>query len=281
MAMKGLLSSGAFLAPLLASVTMAQAAPTATIEHAVARVTVVLEPRSDIEASLVKANKRFPIWITRTPQGVEIHGDLDFAAPNCHGPSGHPHVFFWLRGPVGYDDMPRLVIRAPRTATVKAGGAVFGAVGPGDNFTLANSGCGDWTVADQTGTLRINLAGSGDVRAGSVGAAEVHGAGSADVALGVVRDGLSAALSGSGDVSAKAVSGPLHVRLTGSGDVRIPEGMVSDMTVSIAGSGDVRFGGVARSLDARIAGSGDVTVARVTGAISKHIAGSGDVRIGR
>lgn len=271
---------GALVAPVLGGAA-ASAAPNITIDHAVARVTVVLEPRGDVVAQMVRTNPHFPIQIQRAGDGVSIWGDLGHTSANCHGPADRPHVSVWMRGDVRYDDMPQIVIHAPLNANVRAAGAVYGVVGRGDSLTLSNAGCGDWVVGDQTGALTLNLAGSGDVRAGTATRVDVHTAGSSDVVVRAVRNGLYATVTGSGDVDAGAVSGPLHANIAGSGDVRVKTGQVSDLGANIAGSGDVNFGGVAANVDARIAGSGDITVARVTGAVNKHIVGSGDVTIGR
>jgi hypothetical protein len=260
---------------------VAQAAPSVEIRHAVARVTIVPEARSDVAVFVTRTNKRLPLWITREGDRVVVDGRLGWRNITCHSVFGGPAAFVWGIGNIGYGDMPQIVVRVPLQAKAGAGGAVFGAVGPGAGLDLANSGCGDWKVADQNGPLRLSLAGSGDVRAGAAAAAEVHISGSADVNMGAARGGLIAAVSGSGDITAARVDGPLHVRVSGSGDVRIRDGAVTDMSVSVAGSGDVHFGGVAQSLEANVAGSGDVSATRVTGPVSKHVAGSGDVSVGR
>jgi hypothetical protein len=258
-----------------------QAAPSVEIRHAVARVTIVPEARSDVAVFVTRANPRLPLRITREGDTVVVDGGLGWRNINCHALFGRPGASVWGIGNIGYDDMPQVVVRMPLQAKAGAGGAVFGAVGPGAGLDLANSGCGDWKVADQNGPLRLSLAGSGDVRAGTAAAAEVHISGSADVNMHAARGGLTAAVSGSGDITAARVDGPLHVRVSGSGDVRIGDGAVTDMNVSVAGSGDVHFGGVAQSLEANVAGSGDVSAGRVTGLVSKHVAGSGDVSVGR
>jgi hypothetical protein len=77
-----------------------------------------------------------------------------------------------------------------------------------------------------------------------------------------------------------SLNGPLHVHIAGSGNVLAASGQVTDMTVGVAGSGDVKFGGVAQRLDASVVGSGDVRVGRVTGPVTRHIAGSGSVTVG-
>lgn len=272
--------ASALIAPLLAGAGAANAAQTVSIERAVARVTVILEPRGDVEAVMTRANARFPIRIERTADGVAIRGDLQFSPASCRGSAERPRVSVWMRGSVGADDMPQIVVRAPLSAAVRAEGAVYGAVGRGDNLVLANAGCGDWTVGDQTGALDISVTGSGDVRAGAAGRADLRVAGSGDVALRLARAGLSAAVTGSGDIDVGEVDGPLHAKVAGSGNVRVKGVTVSDMGVSVVGSGDVSFGGVAARLDAHVAGSGDISVAKVTGAVSKHVAGSGDVSVG-
>ena len=258
----------------------ADAAPGVEIANAVARVTVIPEARADVAVSVVKANPHLPLKISRQGDKVIVDGGLGWRSPNCHTLGGRPGAFVWGVGAVGFNDMPQVVVRVPRQATVAAGGAVFGTIGGADGVDLANSGCGDWTVADQAGPLRVRVSGSGDVYAGSAGSADVEVSGSGDVRVKVLRNGLTAGVVGSGNVEAASVNGPLRVRVAGSGDVEVHGGAVSDMDVSVSGSGDVRFGGVAGALEARVAGSGDISVARVTGPVSKHVAGSGDVSIG-
>lgn len=273
-----LMSAGAVV---LLAAGAAQAAPSVDIRHAVARVTIVPEARNDVAVFVTHANARLPLRVTRVGDTVVVDGGLGWRNINCHNLFGRPGVFVWGIGAVGYDDMPQVVVRMPLRATAAAGGAVFGAVGPGAGLDLANSGCGDWKVADQSGPLRLSLSGSGDIRVGTVAAADVHISGSSDVYVRAARGGLSAAVSGSGDINAATVNGPLRVRVGGSGDVSVHGGAVTDMNVSVAGSGDVHFGGVAQSLEANVAGSGDVSAAKVTGQVSKHVAGSGDVSVGR
>jgi hypothetical protein len=259
----------------------AQAAPSVEIRSAIARVTVIPETRNDVAVSIVRANNRLPLRITREGDKVVVDGGLGWRLINCHGSAGHSGAFAMGVGSVSYDEMPQIVVRTPAHASVGAGGAVFGAVGRGEGLNLANSGCGDWTVADQNGPLQLHLSGSGDISAGTAASADVQVSGSANVHLADVRNGLATSVSGSGDITAVRVDGALRVRVSGSGDVRVKDGAVSDMNVQVAGSGDVRFGGVAGTLEANVAGSGDVSAGRVTGAVSKHVAGSGDVSVGR
>ena len=276
--MQSLIALGAGVA--LLSAGAATAAPQVEIRHAVARVTVIPEARTDIEVTVVKANARLPLKVSRLGNDVFIDGGLGMRPRGCHSAFGKPRAMVWGIGDVGYDDMPQVVIRTPMTVKVSAGDIVYGSVGRSDSVELGNSGCGDWTVANVAGPMRVNVAGSGDVRTGSAASAEVHVSGSGDVATRDIRGGLNASTSGSGDIVAASIDGPFHVHVSGSGNVRAHAGSATDMAVWVAGSGDVSFGGGARSLEASIAGSGDVRVAKVTGAVARHVAGSGDVHVG-
>ena len=256
------------------------AAADVEIDHAVARVTIIPETRTDVAVTIVRTNSHYPIHVSREGGGVRVSGDLHWNGGNCHGSGDRAWVSVWGRPDAHFEDMPQIVIRTPRALSVHADGAVYGVVGPGQTLDLGNAGCGDWKVADQTGDLTVKIAGAGDVRGGSAAAVRVRSAGSGDVMLKSARGGLDAEAVGSGDITMEAVSGPLHARVVGSGDVRVHGGSVDAMTASVAGSGDIRFGGIARSLEAQIAGSGDISAARVIGPVVKHIAGSGDVRVG-
>jgi hypothetical protein len=259
----------------------ASASPTVDIRNAALRVTVIPEARSDIAVTVVKANSKLPVRVTRDGTNVKIDGGAGSVWTNCHSGGGWRGVSTWGAGNVHDSDLPTLIIRTPMDVTVRSGGAVFGVIGRGNTIDLSNSGCGDWTVGDATGSLRLAQTGSGDVRAGASGAADISISGSGDVSMTHVRGGLRARTSGSGDVTAAMVDGPLFVRISGSGDVVAKSGSVTTMDVAVAGSGDVRFGGVAQNLAVAIVGAGDVSAAHVTGAVEKRIAGSGDVTVGR
>jgi hypothetical protein len=258
----------------------ATAAPSIEISQAAARVTVIPEARGDIAVFVVRPNPRLPLAVSRAGDHWIVRGNVGHMV-NCGGWGGRPSVSVWLRGRFSYEDLPQVVVRTPLDARVSAGEAVFGAVGRSRSVDLDSHGCGDWTVGDVAGPMRLNVAGSGDVRTGALGSAQMHASGSGNIATQAIRGGLQASVSGSSDINAAAVYGPLDVHVGGSGDVRIPAGRVTTMNVAIAGSGDVRFGGVAGALNADVAGSGDVSVGAVTGPVIRHVAGSGDLRIGR
>jgi len=258
----------------------AASAASVEIKDAVARVTVVPEDRSDIRVEIVAPNARTPIEVRTFGDRTIVDGNLGRRIHDCHGSGDSVSVEVRGVGDIGWREMTQVVIHTPRDAKVSAGGAVFGSVGRSDSLLLNNAGCGDWTIANVKGEMRIRQAGSGDTRTGSAGSAALKLAGSGDIMTSEIRGGLDVDIAGSGDVMARAINGPLSVSIAGSGDVSVGGGRASSMRVTVMGSGDVAFRGAADSLTAHIAGSGDVRAKEVRGPISKSIAGSGTVTIG-
>jgi hypothetical protein len=265
-----------------AAVLAAGAASAASVEvkDAVARVTVIPETRSDIKVEIISANPRLPLEVRTFAGQTIVDGRLGHRIRDCHGNGENITVRVRGLGDIAWREMPQVVIHTPRDVDLDAGGAVWGTVGRAASVKLGNAGCGDWTVGNVEGNMRISQAGSGDTRTGSAGAANVRLAGSGDAVVGDIRGGLAVDIAGSGDVTAASVAGPLDVHVAGSGDVKVASGHAPTMTVGIAGSGNVNFGGTADSLKAHIAGSGDVRAKQVTGPVSKTVMGSGGVTIG-
>ena len=257
----------------------AQAA-TVEIEAAVARVTIVPENRKDIQVEVVRPNARLPLSVRTTGDRTVIDGDLHRQIRSCGGAAENGWVEVRDVGRVAWGDMPQVVIRTPRDVSVEADGAVFGTVGRSASLDLSNAGCGDWTVANVEGAVKISQAGSGDTRMGTAGPTRIRVAGSGDIAAADVKGGLDVNIAGSGSAMVRSVSGPLDVSVAGSGDVAVGGGRATEMKVSIAGSGDVDFRGTADTLRARIAGSGDVHAREVKGEVSRTVMGSGKVHIG-
>lgn len=265
----------------LALAGAAAAAPAVEINHAIARVTVSPEPRSDIKVDVLRSNPRLPIRVWSFLGRTYVDGGLAGARiRTCHGGAVQPSVYAVGVGEVGAEAMPQIVIRTPMDARVGAGGAVFGQVGRSASLVLSNAGCGDWLVGNVRGKMTVNVAGSGSVRTGQAGAAELRVAGSGDIATREIAGPVVAMNVGSGNVDVASVQGPFNARIAGSGHVTVAGGHASAMDASIAGSGDIVLKGVADSLNASVMGSGDVRVLRVTGSVRKAVVGSGDVRIG-
>jgi hypothetical protein len=255
-------------------------AATLEIKDAVARVTVIPEARSDIKVEVTRANAATPLTIRTLGDRTILDGNLDRRIGSCRGRG--ENVVVNLRGgrKLAWSEITQVVIRTPRDVKLEAGGAVFGVVGRSGTLSLDNAGCGDWTIANVEGAARINQAGSGDSRLGTTGSLRVRAAGSGDVAAAAVKGGLDIDIAGSGSTLVSSINGPLEIDVAGSGDVMIGGGRAANMNVSIAGSGDVDFRGVAGNVRARIAGSGNVHVNEVKGEISRSIMGSGKVRVG-
>jgi hypothetical protein len=259
----------------------ASAAPSIQVRGAAVRLTIIPEARGDIAVSLTHADRRLPIRIAKLGDRIFITGDVGHRVHGCRTAAGRPGVAIWGRGAVPYEELPTLIIRAPMTVRLSAGEAVFGEIGRSASVDFTNQGCGDWTIGDVQGRLRLNQAGAGDARTGSAGSSDLSVAGSGGISAGLVRGGLTAVSSGSGAIVVASVFGPVDARVAGPGGITIGGGSVTTMTVSIAGSGAVTLRGVAQSLKASIAGSGDVAVAKVTGPVTKQVFGSGAVRVGR
>ncbi|WP_292065634.1 GIN domain-containing protein [Brevundimonas sp. UBA7664] len=270
--------------------------PDVEIRHAVARVAVVVEDRTDIAVEIEQGTSGLPApRVTRDGANVRIDGGLGRRGfmnrgdgiRNCNTGSGNPAtpgdgatVEVRNVGRVSISDAPLIVIRTPRAVNVNASGAVFGSVGRGaTSIDLGNGGCGYWNVANADGPVSLSIGGSGDMRAGTSTALDISIGGSGSVTAGATGE-LEVAIGGSGDVVVARVDGRTDVSIGGSGDVDIRAGTAPDLSISIAGSGDVNFGGVAGDVDVSLVGGGDVTVARATGSVSRSIMGGGDVRIG-
>lgn len=259
----------------------AMAAPAVQVRGAAARLTIIPEARRDIAVSLTHADPRLPLRITRLGDRIFITGDVGHRVHGCRTAAGRRGVAIWGRGAIPYEELPTVVIRTPMTVRLSAGEAVFGDIGRSASVDFTNQGCGDWTIADVQGRLRLNQAGAGDARTGSAGTSDLSVAGSGGIFTGAIRGGLTAVSSGSGAILVGAVYGPVDARVAGPGGITMAAGSVTAMTISIAGSGAVTLHGVAQSLKASIAGSGDVTVEKVTGPVTKQVFGSGAVRVGR
>lgn len=273
--------STALIAATAALAAGAAQAASVDVKDAVARVTVIPENRSDVRVEVLKTHPGLPLQVRTVGDRTIIDGDLGRRIRSCNGEGDGVVVRVTDLGEVAYRDMPQVVIRTPRAAKVEVSGAVFGTVGRSASLDFGAAGCGDWTVANVDGEMRLSQAGSGDIRAGRAGDARLRTAGSGGITTAAIAGPLSVDIAGSGDVAAASIAGEFNVKIAGSGDVDVRGGRASKMTVSIAGPGDVDFDGVADSLTARVAGSGDIHAREVRGEISRSILGSGEVTVGR
>jgi hypothetical protein len=302
----------------LAAASAAAAAPTLQIRHAAVHVVVIPEARSNIEVTVLRTNKKLPIYISRLGDSVSIDGKLWWLWTNCRGEGEKLRLSVFGLGDFSAADLPQIVVKTPMDARVAADGVTVGSVGRSSSLTLHHGGCGSWTVANvehelelrnsgsgridagSSGSAEVVLSGSGELKVGpvknalaarvsgsgvisaaSAGAADLTISGSGDVKSGPVSSGLKAVISGSGNLDVARLDGRMQARVSGVGHIRVPEGSVTTMEARISGAGDVDFGGVAQSLDAAVSGAGDISAAEVTGTVTKHVSGSGQVRVGR
>src|SRR5690606_1613261 len=140
------------------------------IEHAVARVVVIPENRSDGGVEIIQGSARLPaLQIRRRGNNVEIEGGLrrriapgEGAATGASQPGEGARVRVRGVGDIDMTQAPLIVLRTPMDVDVQADGAVYGSVGRGAaSVELGNGGCGSWTVGNTEGALSLSVAGSG------------------------------------------------------------------------------------------------------------------------
>lgn len=250
------------------------------IKDAVARITVVPEDRADIKVDVVKSHPSLPLTVRTFGDRTIVDGDLRRRIRDCNTMSSKPSAKVRDVGRVDYEDMPQIVIYAPRNVALSASGAVVGSIGRSGNLDLSNSGCSSWTIADVAGEAEIHESGAGRVRMGSADRLEVHLSGAANIQATRVRRSLEARLSGAGNVRVAELNGEMEAQVSGVGKIDVKEGRASRVRASVSGIGSVDFGGATQDLDASISGLGNVRVEQVTGNVRKSVSGGGHVSIG-
>lgn len=144
------------------------------------------------------------------------------------------------------------------------------------NISLAGAGRVD--LADVAGPIKLEVAGSGTVVAGSSQGAKVEIAGAGDATLGAIDGDLDLDVAGSGNLIAAKVNGRVSISIAGSGSVKIADGNADPLKVDIMGSGKVRFGGNAVNPNISAMGSGNVWIKSYTGKMSSD--GMVNVKVG-
>jgi hypothetical protein len=264
----------------------AAAEPAVNITNAVARVTVIPEARNDVKVEIQNSNPKLPLNVSQSGSRIVIDGGLAGVGgegdriKGCNVEGGKPVIEVSDVGDVAWADMPVVVIHAPMDVELATSGAVFGSVGRTDSLELSNAGCGDWTVADVKGGFELNQAGPGDTKAGRAGEVEVHIADSGHLVIQDVTGDLEIFVAGSGGVTAASVGRKFEAHVAGPGRVTVAGGRSTEVEISVLGSGEVAFNGVAGKVAASVSGSGKVTVAKAEGPVSKSVAGSGEIVVG-
>jgi len=262
-----------------ASAANAPGASVVELRDAVARVTVIPEDRSDVKVEFARTNPKLPVQVRNEGGRTVVDGDLEHRIRSCRN-GEHPRVFVRGVGDVDAEEMPQIIIHAPRSVTVTSNGAVFGSVGRAANLDLDDSGCSSWTLADVAGEVRLHESGAGSIRMGSADRLDISLSGAANIHVVRIRQSLQARLSGAGHVNVGDIAGTVDAHVSGAGGVRMDSGHLSLLRASISGFGGIEFGGTADNLDAGVSGVGSIRVKQVTGNVSKHVSGIGHVNIG-
>jgi hypothetical protein len=272
--------AGGLIAATTAPGLVAEGAPRLEIRGAAAHVVIIPEPRSDIAVTVIRASRDLPIRILRAGEATIIEGNVAHRVKGCPMLGNEEGVRIRGLGNVEGARLPSLVIRTPSQVRVVAGDGVSGAVGRAASVELENRGCGDWTLANASGRVRVTQVGSGDDRMGRSGAADLSVDGEGSIAARAVAGRLTAVSSGEGAITTDSVDGALVVRVAGSGGVVVRGGRAAQVNVSVAGSGSVRFGGQAGAVNASVTGPGHISIARASGPVSRQVFGAGEIEVG-
>jgi len=271
---------GVAIVGMISAASAAGAVARLEIRGAAAHVVIIPEARADIVVGVIRSNRILPLNVTRSGDVTTIDGGLGRRVRGCPRLDRGLGVRIRGLGNIPAADLPQLAIRTPMDVRVSAGEGVSGELGRAASLEFENRGCGGWIISNVRGRIRLDQIGSGAVRAGRAGAADLSVAGGGQIAIGPIAGSLTAVSSGEGTISVERVSGPVIARVGGSGGIDVVAGQAPQLNASIAGSGSIKFGGVAGSVTASVAGSGVVNVARAKGPVSRHVFGAGQIRVG-
>jgi len=143
-------------------------------------------------------------------------------------------------------------------------------------------------VDDEPVTLRLTVPNgtpltfdrfAGKATIGDTGASLTVDLLSGTVEAGAVTE-ASLTINGSGDIRLRRAAGALAMTVNGSGSIDVADGAVGDLTGRINGSGTLRFDGRAETAEVAINGAGTVELAHVDAEPRTHLAGAGRISVG-
>lgn len=267
------------------------------VRHAVARVVVTPEDRTDFQIEITSPGGVPMPTVEVNGDRVTVDGHLRGRISNCREDGTAD-----LRGydPITVDNLPTITIRAPRALVMERGGAGTTEIAAAESVNFDLVGCGAAQVGDVSGALELDIAGSGTVTAGAARTLNVDMAGAGDVTVGAVSEYAQIDIGGAGDVTIASLTGQLNADSAGAGNIAIQGGAITVAEIDMAGSGDIDIAAPVQTLNVSMVGSGDVDVANavgdidadiagvgvvsarsVTGTITKDVMGPGDVRVGQ
>jgi hypothetical protein len=246
--------------------------------HAAAVVEVIAEDgRSGVSVAISNPGRAPMPTVERRNGRIEIDGRLSRRIDDCLEGGGAELDGY---GTLAQTDLPRIMLRVPRTADVGLHGAVQAQVGATETLDLEVSGCGATTVADVSDRFELSNDGSGSVIAGAARDVENTPAGPGRTESGAVRADAEVNTAGSGETMIASVAGSLEANVAGSGEVTVRGGALQAVNASVAGSGTVTVEGSVERLEASIAGAGDVIVRGTVRDVEASVMGSGDIVVG-
>ena len=268
-----LLSALALGAPTFAS------AASVELKNVYANLEIIPEDRADVAVELRASDGKLrQPTVTRSGGDVLVDGQLS-PFRTCSGIHLGHAVYLSGHGWIGASSALNITVRTPRDAHITVSGAVIGNVHAAQDVDLRTSGCGQWRIADVSGTLSIRQSGEATILAGDAGKATLDLSGLTRVDLTAVH-ALNVDMSGMGKIRLKSISGPVDANLSGMGSVNIAGGRAERVKADVSGMGGFSLRGSATELDADVSGVGSVHVDHVYGEIKKSVTGIGRVSVG-
>lgn len=249
------------------------------VRGAAANITIIPEDRGDFLISIDNSAGLAPMpTVSAEGNQVLIDGQLRGRVASCQDDGGAE-----LRGygTLTAEQLPRIVIRAPRDLVIDRDGAGRTEIGPTNSLDIDFSGCGASTLGDVAGDLDIDFAGSGQITGGSARTLSADIAGSGALTLTTVTEGANLDIAGSGNVRMASLTGDFTTDAAGSANVAIEGGSIGQANIDMAGSGDIRIAAPVRNLVVSMVGAGDIDVAGDVGDLEADIAGAGTVSADR
>lgn len=246
------------------------------IKHTAARITITPEDRTDFAVEIDNPGKAPMPVVTVSHGDLRIDGQLSGRVEACRDGGGAALEGY---GELALEELPQIIIHAPRTLNLSLGGASVTSIGPSEAMALDFSGCGSVAAGDVAGALEVELSGAGTVNAGAARSLELDSSGAGDFAAGAIGGDADIEVSGAGGASLASLAGDLVVESTGAGDVTVGGGAVTSATIDLSAAGDVSIGAPVQLLKVDIVGPGSVEVTATIGDLEAEIRGPGSVTV--
>ncbi|MEP6343999.1 MAG: DUF2807 domain-containing protein [Maricaulaceae bacterium] len=302
----------------LSTTAFAQETVTFEIENFIGRLTITNGDEVSIKgADANTLSEQGNVW--------RIDGDEEINVTSCRANNSRVELSFgswsWLGRSGGYknlDEYPHLKVTLPDNANLKLSDSViYGDIADLGAADITLNYCADMVLGSVERQLKLEILGSADLQADTVGYADVTIRGSGDLSLEQVGD-FTLSVNGSGDVDVETINGTAlisskgsgdieiddlvgnfeyrsqgsgdlsidelrgdkaYISVNGSGDVEIDAGDVVDLSIKTNGSGGVDYGGRSDNVFARSNGSSDIYVKTARAEVTASANGSGSVKV--